>query len=56
MYTTNAIEAVNSSFRKVVKKGAFPNEDAIYKALYLRVTELAKKNGRKGILVTGQWY
>lgn len=43
MYTTNAIEAVNSSFRKVVKKGAFPNEDAIYKALYLRVTELAKK-------------
>ena len=24
MYTTNAIEAVNSSFRKVTKKGAFP--------------------------------
>jgi len=43
MYTTNAIEAVNSSFRKVTKKGAFPNENAIYKALYLRAVELEKK-------------
>lgn len=43
MYTTNAIEAVNSSFRKVTKKGSFPNEDAVLKALYLRVTELYKK-------------
>lgn len=47
MYTTNAIEAVNSSFRKVTKKGSFPSEDAVRKALYLRVTELYKKwNGR----------
>ena len=43
MYTTNAIEAVNSSFRKVTKKGAFPNESALYKLLYLRITELEKK-------------
>ena len=43
MYTTNAIEAVNSSFRKVTKKGAFPSEDAVLKALYLRITELYKK-------------
>jgi len=43
MYTTNAIEAVNSSFRKVTKKGAFPNENAIYKVLYLRALELEKK-------------
>lgn len=43
MYTTNAIEAVNSSFRKVTKKGAFPSEDAVRKALYLRITELYKK-------------
>lgn len=43
MYTTNAIEAVNSSFRKVTKKGAFPNENALLKLLYLRVTELYKK-------------
>lgn len=43
MYTTNAIEAVNSSFRKVTKKGSFPSEDAVMKALYLRITELYKK-------------
>lgn len=43
MYTTNAIETINSSFRKVTKKGAFPNESALFKLLYLRVTELYKK-------------
>lgn len=47
MYTTNAIEAVNSSFRKVTKKGSFPGEEAVRKALYLRITELYRKwNGR----------
>ena len=47
MYTTNSIESVNSSFRKVTKKGSFPSEDAVMKALYLRITELYKKwNGR----------
>ena len=45
MYTTNAIESVNSSFRKVTKKGAFPNENALFKLLYLRVCELQKKWG-----------
>ena len=43
MYTTNAIESVNSSLRKVTKKGAFPNEDAVRKAFYLRIVELYKK-------------
>lgn len=43
MYTTNAIESVNSSFRKVTKKGAFPNENALFKLLYLRVKELEQK-------------
>ena len=48
MYTTNAIESVNSSFRKVTKKGVFPSENAVIKALYLRITELYKKwNGKK---------
>ena len=48
MYTTNAVESINSSFRKVTKKGAFPNENALLKLLYLRITELYKKwNGRK---------
>ena len=43
MYTTNAIEAINSSFRKVTKKGAFPNENALFKLLYLRTKELESK-------------
>lgn len=47
LYTTNSIEAVNSSLRKVTKKGSFPGEDAVMKALYLRVSELYRKwNGR----------
>ena len=47
MYTTNAVESVNSSFRKVTKKGAFAGDDAVFKALYLRYLELYKKwNGR----------
>ena len=43
MYTTNAIEAINSSLRKVTKKGAFPNENALFKLLYLRCKELQTK-------------
>ena len=43
MYTTNAVESINSSFRKVTKKGAFPSENALLKLLYLRITELYKK-------------
>lgn len=43
MYTTNAIESINASFRKVTKKGTFPNEDGVMKVLYLRIMELYKK-------------
>lgn len=43
MYTTNVIESVNSSFRKVTKRGSFPNHEAVYKLLYLRVKELDNK-------------
>ena len=43
MYTTNVIESVNSSFRKVTKRGSFPNQEAVFKLLYLRVKELDKK-------------
>ena len=49
MYTTNAIESVNSSFHKVTKKGAFPSENALLKLLYLRVTELYKKWNRRPV-------
>jgi transposase-like protein len=43
MYTTNAVESIHSSFRKVTKKGAFPNENALFKLLYLRIKELENK-------------
>jgi len=43
MYTTNAVESIHSSFRKVTKKGAFPNENALLKLLYLRIKELETK-------------
>ena len=43
MYTTNAIEAVNSGFRKVTKRGAFSSDDSVFKILYLRITEFYRK-------------
>ncbi len=49
MYTTNAVESINSSFRKVTKKGAFPNENSLLKLLYLRITELYKNEGNSKI-------
>lgn len=43
MYTTNAVESIHSSYRKVTKKGAFPNENALLKLLFIRTKELEKK-------------
>ena len=44
MYTNNAIESVNSSLRKVTKKGFFENENSVFKIFFLRITgEFAKK-------------
>lgn len=44
IYTSNAVEAVNSALRKVTRgKGAFPNEISVYKVLYLRIRELKEK-------------
>ncbi len=44
MYTTNAIESVHSSYRKVTnKKGAFPNDNALIKLIYLRIQDMSKK-------------
>ena len=44
IYTTNAIESLNSSLRKVIKKrSAFPTDDSIYKVLYLALTNAEKK-------------
>lgn len=49
MYTTNAIESVHSSFRKVTRKGAFPGENALLKVLYLRIRELYKKWSNRSV-------
>lgn len=44
IYTTNAIESLNFSLRKVLKKrGAFPTDEAILKVLYLGLQRIAKK-------------
>lgn len=44
IYTTNAIESVNMSLRKVTKnRGSFPNDDAMIKLLYLALQNIAKK-------------
>lgn len=44
IYTTNAIESLNSGLRKVTKgKGSFINENALMKVLYLRIKDLQKK-------------
>lgn len=44
IYTSNAVESVNSALRKVTRgKGAFPSESSVYKVLYLRIRELSEK-------------
>ncbi len=44
IYTTNAIESLNMSLRKVIKtKGSFPNQEAAFKLLYLALQHIAKK-------------
>lgn len=42
--TTNAIESLNRSLRKVLKtKGSFPNDESIMKLMYLAMQNIAKK-------------
>ena len=44
IYTTNAIESLNMSLRKVTKnRGSFPNDEAMIKLLYLALNNIAKK-------------
>lgn len=44
IYTSNAVESVNSALRKVTRgKGSFPSEDSVYKVLFLRIKELKEK-------------
>jgi len=44
IYTTNAIESVNMSLRKVTKnRGSFPSDDALLKLIYLALNNISKK-------------
>jgi putative transposase len=44
IYTTNAIESLNFSLRKIIKnRSLFPNDDAVFKILYLAIRNAAKK-------------
>jgi putative transposase len=44
IYTTNALESVNMSLRKVIKtRGSFPNEESAIKLLYLALRNVMKK-------------
>ena len=44
IYTTNPIESVNRSLRKVIKtKGVFPDEASVFKLMYLALHNISKK-------------
>jgi len=44
IYTTNAVESLNSSLRRITRKrGAFPTEDSVRKVLYLALLRASKK-------------
>jgi putative transposase len=44
IYTTNAIESVNRSLRKITKnRGVFPNEESLLRLYYLALERAAKK-------------
>ena len=44
VYTTNAIESLNSCLRKIIKhRRVFPNDEAATKLIYLAVQNIAKK-------------
>lgn len=44
IYTTNAIESVNMSLRKIIKnRGSFPSDDSALKLLYLALQNISRK-------------
>ena len=44
IYTTNAVESVNSQFRKVTNnKRVFPSDDSVFKTLYLTIEYIRRK-------------
>jgi putative transposase len=44
VYTTNAVESLHMSLRKIIKtRGSFPSEEAAFKLLYLALTKIVAK-------------
>jgi putative transposase len=44
IYTTNAIESINMSLRKIIKnRSSFPTDEAVSKLLYLALNNISKK-------------
>jgi len=44
IYTTNAIESLNHSLRKILNsRGAFPTDEAVTKLIFLAMRNIAKK-------------
>ena len=44
IYTTNAIESVNMSLRKIIRnRGSFPNDEAALKLIYLALENISEK-------------
>lgn len=44
IYTTNAIESVNMSLRKIAKnRASFPSDDALITLFYLALVNISKK-------------
>ena len=44
IYTTNAIESLNYTLRKVTRnRNAFPDDDSVYKIMYLAINNISKK-------------
>lgn len=55
IYTTNAIESLNASLRKVTKnRAAFPDDEAIIKIMYLALKKL-KKAAKKWTMPIQNW-
>ena len=50
MYTTNAVESLNMSLRKIIKtRGSFPSEQAALKLLYLALKNVVAKWQKQGV-------
>ena len=44
VYTTNVIESLNYSLRKIIKnRASFPNDDAVFRLIYLGLQPVSRK-------------